>query len=126
MLRTLCLIGLGSCLGGMARYLFSRVVQVTAHPVFPWGTLTVNVLGCLLIGGLYALFDRGHVGNSDVRLFLTTGFCGGFTTFSTFMYENYSLLQSGKVLLFMAYSMLSLVVGFGAVCLGIWMIHRLC
>ena len=95
MLKTLLFIGAGSFVGGVARYLLSRAVQSGVSSPFPWGTMAVNVAGCLLIGILYGLFERNHIGSDALRMFLTVGFCGGFTTFSTFVHENYALLGAG-------------------------------
>ena len=92
MLKTLLFIGAGSFAGGIVRYLLSRAVQTHSSSPFPWGTLVVNVLGCLFIGLLYGLFERGNLLNNELRIFLTVGFCGGFTTFSTFVHEKSSLL----------------------------------
>ena len=82
MLRTLLFIGMGSFIGGIARFLLARWVQGGTGSSFPFGTLAVNVLGCLAIGLLYGIFERGNLMNPDLRLFLTVGLCGGFTTFS--------------------------------------------
>lgn len=108
---------LGSGLGGVCRYVVSRAVQtgVAAGAVFPWGTLTVNVLGCLIIGLLYGLFDRPSVAaflSPQIKLLLTVGFCGGFTTFSTFVNENYILFQSSNHLMLLGYVVASVLVGF--------------
>ena len=86
MLRTLLFIGMGSFIGGIARFLLARWVQGGTGSSFPFGTLAVNVLGCLAIGLLYGIFERGNLMNPDLRLFLTVGLCGGFTTFSTFVH----------------------------------------
>ena len=107
----LLLIIFGSGLGGGARYLLSRFIDQHSVSVFPWGTFVVNVLGCLLIGIIYGLADRGFNLGDNVRLLLTVGFCGGFTTFSTFAHENYLLFQSGNILIVAAYAALSLFVG---------------
>ena len=82
MIRAIFFIGAGSFVGGVARYLLSHVVQTNVASGFPWGTMVVNILGCFFIGLLYGLFERGSIMNGDLRVFLTTGFCGGFTTFS--------------------------------------------
>jgi len=112
------LVGVGSCLGGIFRYLLSKIVQTYATGTFPWGTLAVNVAGCLLIGLVYGLIDRGFQISDGVRLFLTVGFCGGFTTFSTFAHENFLLFNSGNLLLFIGYTALSFVLGFGMIFCG--------
>ena len=96
---------MGSCLGGIARYLLTRWVQESTSSSFPYGTLAVNLLGCLAIGMLYGLFDRHGWMEPELRAFLVVGFCGGFTTFSTFAL---AALYAGA----------SLVLGIGAVWLG--------
>lgn len=118
MLRTLLIIGAGSFIGGIARFLLTRLVQSNVQSVFPWGTLAVNVAGCLFIGILYGLFERGNLMDQQLRLFLTVGFCGGFTTFSTFVNENYLMLSEQNYLQFSAYAVLSLALGLAAVYLG--------
>lgn len=118
MLRTLLIIGAGSFFGGIARFLLTRFVQTNVQSVFPWGTLAVNVAGCLFIGILYGLSERGNLMNPELRMFLTIGFCGGFTTFSTFVNENWLMLSQQQYLQFSAYALLSLALGLAAVYLG--------
>lgn len=118
MLKTLLFIGAGSFLGGVSRYGLTRLVQDHILHVFPYGTLVVNIVGCFLIGLFYGLFDRGHVLDPDIRMFLTVGFCGGFTTFSTFANENLSMLQGGNFLGMAAYAVLSFALGLLMVYLG--------
>ena len=85
---------------------------------FPVGTFTVNVIGCFLIGLFNAIADKNNMMSPDWRIALTTGFCGGFTTFSTFANENMSLLRNGDYLMFSVYTLLSFAVGIAAVLLG--------
>lgn len=118
MVKTLLFIGAGSFLGGVSRYALTRLVQDHILHVFPYGTLVVNIVGCFLIGLFYGLFDRGHVLDPDIRMFLTVGFCGGFTTFSTFANENFSMLQGGNFLGVGAYAVLSFALGLAMVYLG--------
>lgn len=81
MLKTIIYIGVGSGLGGVARYLLSRLIQEHAGAsLFPWGTFAVNIIGCLVIGLIYGLIDRGFSLSPEMKAFLTVGLCGGFTT----------------------------------------------
>lgn len=104
-------VGAGSCLGGMARYVASRAVDSVCHAAFPWATFVVNIVGCLLIGLIYGFMDRGLQLSAGMRLFMTVGFCGGFTTFSTFMRENYLLLGGPHLLTAIAYTLASVFTG---------------
>ena len=119
MVRSLILIGIGSCIGGISRYLTQQYVQKYYPSSIPLGTLSVNIIGCFLIGIIYALADRGNILSPAMRLFLATGFCGGYTTFSSFAYENISLMREGDFFYTGLYIMLSMVIGFAAVYLGI-------
>jgi CrcB protein len=114
MIKVLLAIGSGSFLGGISRYLLSRAIQNSVASTFPFGTLWVNIFGCFLIGLLYGLSDRGNLSNNELRLFLTVGFCGGFTTFSTFSTENLALLRDGSFLHFTVYAGLSVFLGLAA------------
>lgn len=111
MLKILLFIGSGSFLGGIARYLLSRSIQNTVITSFPLGTFWVNITGCFLIGLIYGLSDRGTPISNELRLFLAVGFCGGFTTFSTFSHENLALLRDGSILYFSLYAGLSVFLG---------------
>jgi CrcB protein len=86
----------GGGLGAVARYWLSGVVYKFASTQFPYGTMTVNVLGCFLIGFLMSLFADRFLINPGLRLFLTLGFLGGFTTFSTLSYETMELFRAGN------------------------------
>lgn len=118
MLKTLLFIGMGSFTGGVLRYLISRYVQNFLIPSFPLGTFLVNILGCFAIGLFYGLFERGNLMNPNLRMFLTVGFCGGFTTFSTFMNENFLLIKENNFFYLSLYVGLSLFVGFIMLYLG--------
>lgn len=118
MFSKLLFILLGSGLGGVCRYLLGKAVHPSLFPAFPWGTFVVNILGCLIIGILYGLIDRGFNLSENMRLFLTVGFCGGFTTFSTFMHENYLLFTSPQILTVIVYAGLSIMVGLLFVYIG--------
>jgi CrcB protein len=118
MLKMFFIVGTGSFVGGGCRFLLSKFIQDRIAFSFPAGTLVVNLLGCFLIGVFYALFERGNLLDNNVRLFLTVGFCGGFTTFSTFANENVQLLRDANVFNVALYLSLSLIGGFIAVWLG--------
>lgn len=118
MLKTLFLIGSGSFIGGIARYLTSRAVQNSIASSFPYGTMVVNLIGCLLIGVIFGISERTNLINDEWRIFLTIGFCGGFTTFSTFANENMILLRDGNFFHFSLYTGLSVFLGLVAVFLG--------
>jgi CrcB protein len=111
MFRILMIIGTGSFLGGVSRFIVARVVQNSADSAFPFGTLFVNVLGCLIIGIVYGVADRGTIITPEMRLFLAVGFCGGFTTFSAFAAENIAMLRDGNVLQFALYAGISVFLG---------------
>ncbi len=115
-------VGVGGFIGSVARYyssvLFSKLLPIT----FPFGTLFVNILGCFIIGVLYGLYDRESMLSPEMRLLLATGFCGGFTTFSTFTVESLNLIHDGKWLLMALYVSISVVVGLLATFLGMSLI----
>lgn len=119
MIKDILLVGVGSFLGGSLRMIISKYVQLAIVGSFPLGTMVVNVLGCFLIG-IFSSLPTGNGGVSPtVRLLLTTGFCGGFTTFSTFMNEHATLLKgSDGFMLSSLYLIASLVLGFIALLAG--------
>lgn len=117
-MKLLLFIGVGSFLGGVTRYLASMAVQARFLSSFPFGTLTVNVIGCFFIGIVYALTDRGNLGE-EWRLFLATGILGGFTTFSAFSLETVAMLRDGQVMNALGYVAVSVVAGLMATYLGI-------
>lgn len=113
------LVGLGGCVGSILRYL---VVDLTSRllsaPRLPYGTLVVNVLGCLLIGMLGGVADTRHTLSPEMRSLLFVGLLGGFTTFSAFGYETHALAREGQVLLGLSNVALQVIVGLGAVWIG--------
>ncbi|NOT07309.1 MAG: fluoride efflux transporter CrcB [Gemmatimonadales bacterium] len=118
-MRNLLLVGAGGFLGSVARYLLGgAVTQATAASRVPFGTMAVNLLGCLSIGLLAGLAEQRHLFSASTRLFLLTGVLGGFTTYSAFAYETYFLGREqlfGAALWNVAIQVLA---GVGAVWLG--------
>lgn len=117
MVKDIILVGIGSGIGGISRYLISLFMS-QARNGFPWGTFMVNVAGCLLIGILWGATSRLQNISPSLSLLLMTGFCGGFTTFSTFSKEGLSLLQANSYILFLSYVIGSVALGLMAVALG--------
>jgi CrcB protein len=117
MIKDLLLVGIGSGIGGICRYLIS-VLMGYAHNGFPWGTFVANISGCLLMGILWGVTSRYHNMSQAFALLLMVGFCGGFTTFSTFSKEGLTMLQSNNYLLFLIYALGSMAFGLMAVGLG--------
>ncbi len=121
MLKTILYIGAGSALGGVMRYLAGRWIQnIAGAALFPWGTFAVNIIGCFLIGLIYGVLDRGFNLSPEMKIFLTVGFCGGFTTFSTFVHENYLLFQSSSFPIVILYAGASFTVGLLLAYAGHW------
>lgn len=118
-LKIILIVFTGSGIGGVARYGMQTWIFKMYPFTFPLGTFIVNTIGCLLIGLFYALSEKGNLLTPEWRIALTTGFCGGFTTFSTFAYENFNLIRTGDYLYFGLYTMASIVLGIAAVFLGI-------
>ena len=114
MIKNLLLVALGGAVGSVGRYLVSKWLEGS----FPWGTLTVNIVGCLLIGFLTGLVTKGTL-SPEMKLLLVTGFCGGFTTFSTFAYESFSMMKASDALLAAIYIGVSVAVGVVAVYVGL-------
>jgi CrcB protein len=118
MLKQLLLIGAGGFIGSVARFLISRLNTRIDWLSIPIGTLTVNVLGSLLIGFLIGISEKSPVLTVEWRMFLMVGLCGGFTTFSSFTGENLVLMKNGQILPLLLYTALSIFLGFVAVYLG--------
>ena len=118
MIQSVLYVALGGALGSAARFVVSRLVQEHVNTPFPLPTMAVNIVGCLLIGLVYGFAAR-HEGLGDgMKLFLTVGFCGGFTTFSTFTNESLLMLRTGQLLPLALYAGGSLVLGLCAAALG--------
>ena len=121
---TVLAIAFGGALGSVLRYLMGGVVQRATHAGFPYGTLAVNVIGCLMIGILIQYFMNSEP-TSEVRAFLIVGFCGGFTTFSAFSMETIGLLTAGSYLRASAYVLSSVVLCLTATAAGMTLTRSL-
>jgi len=119
MARTLLLIGLGGGLGSIFRYLTTLFVNKYYSLSFPLATFITNVLGCLIIGLLLGSFEKYQLTNPDLKFLFVTGFCGGYTTFSTFAYENVNLFNTNNSAIAFAYIGLSVLTGLFSVWLGL-------
>ena len=119
MIKNILLVGLGGGLGSMARYLCQKWFAENIQHPFPWGTFVVNLLGCFLIGIIYAAGEKTTLLSPQTRLLLITGLCGGFTTFSAFAFENMSLLRNGDTSYFFLYTIGSVSLGIMCVFAGV-------
>jgi CrcB protein len=116
---TILMIGAGGFLGAVARYVVSGWAQaINGNGSFPWGTLAVNLIGCILIGILMGVTENRQWFTPATRAFALVGLLGGFTTFSTFGYETFSLLKDGAVLAGAANIVLQLSLGIGGAGIG--------
>jgi fluoride exporter len=114
---TIILVMLGAMIGAPARYLTDRLVQSRHETAFPWGTFTINVVGCLILGVLYQAGQR-YGWSPHILAFAGTGFCGALTTYSTFSYETLRLLQTRARFYALANVVASIVAGLGAAAVG--------
>nr|WP_299384531.1 fluoride efflux transporter CrcB [Allomuricauda sp.] len=119
-MKQVLLVFLGGGLGSAMRYLISKPLNIVFHNFF-LGTFLVNILGCLLIGIILGISAKNNLLSENNILFLATGFCGGFTTFSAFAFEKHSLLKNSELLHFSFYTIASIVVGILAVAVGLWL-----
>jgi len=118
-MKNLLLIFTGGGLGSLARYALSRLINSLSVSHFPFGTFFVNIIGCFLIGFIIFYTERYGEQADTWRLFLVTGICGGFTTFSAFSLENTQLLSDQRILFFFLYAAGSVILGLAATYLGL-------
>ena len=122
-MKSFLLVFLGGGLGSSLRYLVSSAMNQYSK-VLPFGTFTVNMLGCLLIGLILGYAQKENTLTSNQILLLATGFCGGFTTFSAFANENLELIKNGEIFNFSIYTISSILVGVLAVFIGFYLANR--
>ena len=118
-MTTILYLGIGSLVGGFARYFLAGLVYRIFGTTFPYGTLVVNLVGCFIIGFLSAIAEEKFFLGPNGRLLLMTGFCGAFTTFSTFMLETGNLIKDGEMSRAFLNVAVSLIIGFIVFRLGI-------
>lgn len=116
----LLLVGFGGFLGSVSRYVTVKAIDSRLNAAFPFGTLTVNVVGSFILGLVFMLATRKLGMTEQTRLFLGVGFCGGFTTFSAFALENFTLIEQKMAGMSLVYIVVSVVVGILALAAGVW------
>jgi fluoride exporter len=121
MLKTIIYIAIGGAIGSVLRYLMSVMVNKYWSNNFPFATFLTNIFGCFLIGFFLGFLEKNHLTDSYLKWLLVTGFCGGFTTFSAFGYENIMLFQNQNSIIAFLYIGLSIFVGIIAVWFGLFM-----
>ncbi len=122
MLKILLIVGAGGFFGSIARYLTSLFFNRFFETSFPISTFTVNILGSFLIGIIYAFSDKSNFLSPELRMFLAVGFCGGFTTFSSFAFESLSQINNQMFFQMAIYISLSIFFGLLATYLGVLLV----
>lgn len=121
MLKTILYVAIGGALGSILRYLTTVFVQKHWSGNFPLATFIANVLGCFLIGLFMGILQKHQLADSQLKWLLITGFCGGYTTFSAFGYENFSLFQNQHSVVALLYIALSIIAGLLALGAGLYL-----
>ncbi len=120
-MKQIILVFIGGGFGSALRYIIGKHLN-NPETGIPYGTFAANIIGSLLIGIVLGLAAKNNTLSSNQTLLLATGFCGGFTTFSTFAYENHVLLKSGDFTSFALYTIASFIIGFLAVFFGMYLV----
>ena len=118
-MKTIFYIALGGGLGSVLRYLTTVVINKYVQTTFPYVTFVTNIIGCLFIGLFFGYLQKQNAVSQDLKFFLITGLCGGYTTFSAFSHENMQLLQSNQILIAFLYISLSVFLGLIATWAGL-------
>lgn len=120
-MKQLLLVFIGGGFGSVLRFIIAKYLNSSENGI-PYGTFAANIIGSLLIGIILGLAAKNNTLTQNQTLLLATGFCGGFTTFSTFAYENHVFLKTGDLTSFAIYTIASFVIGFLAVFLGMYLV----
>lgn len=120
-MKQLVLVFIGGGFGSVLRFIIGKYLN-NAETGIPYGTFAANILGSLFIGVILGFAAKSETLSQNHTLLLATGFCGGFTTFSTFAYENHVFLRSGDFLNFALYTLASFIIGFLAVFSGMYLV----
>jgi CrcB protein len=119
MLKQLILVGFGGGVGSIFRYLTTIITSRFFNGGFPLATFIANIVGCLILGACIGIFSKSATENENLKLLFVTGFCGGYTTFSTFAAENIYFIQHQNYVLLATYTLLSIALGYCAVAIGL-------
>jgi len=118
MYKGVLIVGLGGFFGSISRYILTQTAHKLFDTNFPLGTLIINILGCLIIGFLLGIFEKGNIISPQLWLFLSVGFCGGFTTFSTFSADSVNMLNDKEILYLISYMGISVFAGIFCTIIG--------